>query len=381
MRRHCHPLCIAGRIILAVHVNVVANVRLVWSGCRCAFGVSTCAHSPTAAQPGTHAWAVQGASLSYFSGNYDTYKQTVEEQKTARAATRDALAKKHDKLQQSITAGRVQARRAGDSKKLVQMASKQKKLEERFGVETNEKGHRFKLNRDRAGYHNTLRDGVQDEHVDAAVVWKLPPPPVLRVPGPLIVIEGVGFAYPGAPGDVLADVSMTVERGSRVALIGKNGEGKTTLVRIMAGELAPRTGSVRVHPAAKVGFLRQNFVDDVRLREASALVDLGARYPAVKEQALYEQLGSFGLQGKTARQPLQSLSGGQAVRYAFACLMMESPHVLLLDEVRTQVLLVMIRHRLSSPRQQAPRRRHFRCFCMEEHAWMIAVGPVWLWNV
>lgn len=280
----------------------------------------------------------QGEKLAYFSGNYETYQQTVEEQKAARATVRDALAKKHDKMQQSITSGRAQARRSGNSKKLEQMASKQKKLDERFGVETNAKGHRFKLNRDRAGFHNTLRDDVEDEHVDAAVVWKLPAPPALRAPGPLIAVEDVAFTYPAAKGvaarEVLAGVSVTVELGSRIALIGKNGEGKTTLMRVMAGELAPRAGAVRVHPAAKLGFLRQNFVDDVRLLEASALVDLGARYPEVKEQQLYEQLGSFGLQGKTARQPLRTLSGGQAVRYAIACLMMEAPHALLLDEVR-----------------------------------------------
>lgn len=280
---------------------------------------------------------MQGESLSYFSGNYDAYKQTAEEQRVARATAREALAKKHDKAQQGIAAGRAQARRTGDSKKLEQMASKQKKLDERHGVEVNAKGHRFKLNRDRSGFHNTLRDAVQDEHVDAAVVWKLPPVPALRVPGPLIVLEGVTFGYPGARADVLAGVSLTIARGSRVALIGKNGEGKTTLVRIMAGELVPRAGEVRVHPTAKVGFLRQNFVDEVRTREASALSDLGARYPGVKEQALYEQLGSYGLPGKIARQPLLSLSGGQAVRYAFASLMMESPHVLLLDEVRSRL--------------------------------------------
>eukprot|EP00892_Ulva_mutabilis_P010287 jgi/Ulvmu1/7630/UM038_0057.1 len=239
-------------------------------------------------------------------------------------------------MQQSITAGRAQARRAGNSKKLEQMASKQKKLDERFGVETNARGHRFKLNRDRGGFHNTLRDDVADEHVDAAVVWRMPPPPALRAPGPLVALEDVSFAYAGTGGAprraVLAGVSMTVERGSRIALIGKNGEGKTTLMRVMAGELVPQAGTVRVHPAAKIGFLRQNFVDDVRLLEASALEDLGGRYPEVKEQRLYEQLGGFGLQGRTARQPLRTLSGGQAVRYAVACLMMEAPHALLLDE-------------------------------------------------
>ena len=63
-------------------------------------------------------------------------------------------------LQASICKERAAATKAGDSKKQAQMASKQKKLSERHGLEVNAKCHRFKLNRDRAGYHHSLRDEV-----------------------------------------------------------------------------------------------------------------------------------------------------------------------------------------------------------------------------
>lgn len=81
-----------------------------------------------------------------------------------------------------------------------------------------------------------------------------------------------------------------------------------------------------------IQFLVQDFVDTVRKLQVSPLEHMAAEFSDSKEQDLYGQLGAYGLQGAVARQPLCTLSGGQAVRYAFARLTMKPPHVLLLDE-------------------------------------------------
>ena len=76
----------------------------------------------------------------------------------------------------------------------------------------------------------------------------------------------------------------------------------------------------------------QDFVDNVRTLHESALEHMAAAFPDATQQDIYGQLGAYGLQGAVARQQLCTLSGGQAVRYAFARLAMKPPHVLLLDE-------------------------------------------------
>lgn len=97
-------------------------------------------------------------------------------------------------IQKTIQENIRHAARSGDDKKLNQVASRKKKLE-RLGLEANSKGHRFKLNRDRPGYHNSVRDEIVVERDDPPVTWKFPEPPELRHHGPVVALEGVGFGY------------------------------------------------------------------------------------------------------------------------------------------------------------------------------------------
>jgi ATPase subunit of ABC transporter with duplicated ATPase domains len=285
---------------------------------------------------------LQGEKLQYFVGDYSTYVETVQEQKVMRERQRERLDRNYDRLQQTIAAEKAKAAKAEDSKKQAQMASKQRKLTGRWGLEVNSKGHRFKLNRDRAGYHLSVRGDVEEEHVDPAVVWKLPEPSELRTKGPLIELQDVSFAYDQGAGPVLQHISLTVEMGARMAFIGANGGGKTTLLNVMAGLCVPTSGRVIIRPEVNVAHFEQHFVEETRLREESALAYLAERFPGLHEQDLYAQLGHFGLQGKIARQPLRSLSGGQIVRFAVTNIALQSPHVLLLDEPTNHLDLATI---------------------------------------
>jgi ATPase subunit of ABC transporter with duplicated ATPase domains len=117
-----------------------------------------------------------------------------------------------------------------------------------------------------------------------------------------------------------------------MAFIGANGGGKTTLLSIMAGLLVPSSGQVHVRPKVRVAYFEQHFVEKTRGLEQSGLVYLSEHYPALHEQDLCGKLGYFGLQGKIARQPLKSLSGGQIVRFDMTIIAIKAPHFLLLDE-------------------------------------------------
>ena len=99
---------------------------------------------------------LRGGALTYYTGNYSRYCATMAEDKAKRAAQRDALDRKAQKQGASVTKQRAAAARSADCKRQAQAASKARKLEQRHGLEVNAKGHRFKLNRDRAGAFQRL---------------------------------------------------------------------------------------------------------------------------------------------------------------------------------------------------------------------------------
>ena len=100
----------------------------------------------------------------------------------------------------------------------------------------------------------------------------------------------------------------------------------------MTGKLKPTKGVIKVHPQAKHAYFEQHFVDSLQEEHQSSLEYMAQKFPTVKEQELYNQLGSFGLGGALARQQLSTLSGGQRVRFVFAYLLFERPYALFLDE-------------------------------------------------
>lgn len=132
----------------------------------------------------------------------------------------------------------------------------------------------------------------------------------------------------------MKDVTLTIEMGERVALLGENGSGKTTLVKLVLGLLVPDTGNVARPPQVKVGYCSQNHVELLRSEQGSisALHYFKNAFPGEGEQELRAHLGAFGIKGGLATQPIESLSGGQAVRVALAHAVYTHPHFLVLDE-------------------------------------------------
>src|SRR3954449_4154452 len=102
-----------------------------------------------------------------------------------------------------------------------------------------EDGFRFKLNKHRAGYYNTVRDEIEVEKAETSSNWNIPSPEPLRHHGALLQLENVSFTYPSTTKPVLQNVTLNIVEGARIGLVGANGEGKSTLMGLLAGNLEP----------------------------------------------------------------------------------------------------------------------------------------------
>ncbi|KAL8363477.1 hypothetical protein RB601_009310 [Gaeumannomyces tritici] len=155
-------------------------------------------------------------------------------------------------------------------------------------------------------------------------------PDVEKMSPPIIQMSGVTFGY--TPDKILLrDVDLDVQLDSRIGIVGPNGAGKTTVLRLLIGKLTPTTGIISQNPRLRVGFFAQHHVDALDLN-VSAVTFMAKTYPGRTDEEYRRQLGAFGITGTTGLQKMEFLSGGQKSRVAFACLALQNPHILVLDE-------------------------------------------------
>ncbi|KAI8911777.1 P-loop containing nucleoside triphosphate hydrolase protein, partial [Gorgonomyces haynaldii] len=269
-------------------------------------------------------------TLKYYDGNYDETVQIISEKRQWTAKYLENMEKKRQHIENSIQQGLKSAKESGDDKKLGMVASRRKKLNDRFGMEKNAKGHRFRLTYDLVGYHHTKREGPEVEKEDPPAKLALINPLPMRHHGSLLAMDNVSFRYDNGP-LVLSNITLNVQEHSKIALIGGNGHGKSTLVKLIAGQLIGAKGQINFHPEVKLGFFDQHAVDDLRTKSQSAVQLIAEKYPGYQDQEYRNHLGSFGI-GEVATQPLSTLSGGQCSRVALALVMFTRPNFLILDE-------------------------------------------------
>ncbi len=173
-------------------------------------------------------------------------------------------------------------------------------------------------------------------------------------PNPMIHMDHVACGYPaggsdgrpgtGTPTVILGSVSLTLIPGQRIGVLGANGQGKTTLVRTLAGELAPLGGELTLGRNLAIGYFAQHEIerlrpDDTPIGHITRLArDIGSR---VKEGELRAFLGRFDFGGDMAVSKIAPFSGGEKARLALAMIVFRRPNLLLLDEPTNHLDLEM----------------------------------------
>jgi ATP-binding cassette, subfamily F, member 3 len=159
------------------------------------------------------------------------------------------------------------------------------------------------------------------------VVVRFPAPPV--PPPPLITLEQVRAGY-GAK-VVLDRLDLRIDPDDRIALLGANGNGKSTFAKLLAGRIAPQGGEIVRAPKLRVGYFAQHQIEDLQ-PERSALQHLAGVLPDQRPERLRARLGGFGLSQEKAELAAGLLSGGEKARLTLALISAQEPQILVLDE-------------------------------------------------
>ena len=155
-----------------------------------------------------------------------------------------------------------------------------------------------------------------------------PDPP--RASPPLITLERASVGY-AAGKPVLARLDLRLDPDDRIALIGANGNGKTTFARLLAGRLAPLSGRMTRSPKLVCGYFAQHQIEELQPQQ-SAYDHLAALLPAAPPESLRARLGAFGFGQDKAFVAVADLSGGERARLNLALVTHDAPALLVLDE-------------------------------------------------
>jgi len=154
------------------------------------------------------------------------------------------------------------------------------------------------------------------------------PEPAKLAP-PVLVLDRVSAGY----GDtaILSNVSVTVDMQDRIALLGANGNGKSTLAKLFAGRMEPMAGTLRRHPKLRVGYFAQHQTDELVL-DQSPVQHMARALPSATAPQVRAQLARFGLDADRADTASGALSGGEKARLLLALATRDAPGLLILDE-------------------------------------------------
>ena len=235
--------------------------------------------------------------LTFYRGTYDQFaRQKAEaEELQAKAKVKNEAARKH--LQTFIDRFKAKASKAKQAQSRV-------KALERMGTVA----------------------GVTHEHVQGFTF----PDPQKEAASPIIAIEGGSVGYvPGQP--ILKHLNLRIDTDDRIALLGSNGNGKSTFAKFISGRLDPEGGKLTVAPNLKIGFFAQHQLDDL-MPEQSAVAHVRMLMPGEAEAKVRARTAQMGLATQKMDTPAKDLSGGEKARLLMGLAAFHAPNLLILDE-------------------------------------------------
>ncbi|MFM5907178.1 MAG: ATP-binding cassette domain-containing protein [Novosphingobium sp.] len=242
-----------------------------------------------------HILHLSGGKLTLYPGGYDAFERQRAERQAQIASARAKQQAQREQLQDYI------ARNSARASTAKQAQSRQKAL--------------AKL------------QPIAELIDDPSLSFDFPNPDELRPP--LITLDMASVGYGDVP--VLSRLNLRLDPDDRIALLGRNGNGKTTLARLLAAQLTPMDGAMNATARMKVGYFTQYQVEELD-RSETPLQHMTQLMKGATPSAVRAQLGRFGFSGPKATTEVGKLSGGERARLALALITREAPHLLILDE-------------------------------------------------
>ncbi|TCL70247.1 ABC-F family ATP-binding cassette domain-containing protein [Rhizobium sp. BK251] len=235
--------------------------------------------------------------LTFYRGSYDQFErqraEAIELQTKAKA--KNDAARKH--LQSFIDRFKAKASKARQAQSRI-------KALERMGTVS----------------------AVIEDHVQGFTF----PDPEKEAASPIIAIENASVGYTaGKP--ILQRLSLRIDTDDRIALLGSNGNGKSTFAKLISGKLEAMSGSVKTAPGLKIGFFAQHQLDDL-IPEQNAVEHVRRRMPGAPEAKVRARVAQMGLATAKMDTPAKDLSGGEKARLLMGLAAFDAPNLLILDE-------------------------------------------------
>jgi ATP-binding cassette, subfamily F, member 3 len=243
-----------------------------------------------------HILHLEGGQVTLYTGGYDSFERQRAERAAQLAAAKAAQDAQRSKLQDYI------ARNSARASTAKQAQSRAKAL--------------------------ARMQPVQAMLDDPSLSFEFPNPEELRPPLITLDLASVGYS---AGNPVLERLNLRIDPDDRIALLGRNGNGKTTLARLLAAQLTPMDGAMSASGKMRVGYFTQYQVEELD-GDDTPLEHMTRQMKGATPGAVRGQLGRFGFSGPKATTKVGKLSGGEKARLALALITRDAPHMLILDE-------------------------------------------------
>ena len=242
-----------------------------------------------------HILHLEGGQTTLYPGGYDAFERQRAERLAQLESARASQAKQRAKLQDYIARNSARASTAKQAQSRAKALAKMQPIAEAAN--------------------------------DPSLVFAFPSPEPLRPPLVTLDMAAVGYGET----TILSKLNLRLDPDDRIALLGRNGNGKTTLARLLAAQLTPQEGGMAASGKMKVGYFTQYQVEELDTGD-TPLEHMTRLMKGATPAAVRAQLGRFGFPGDKATQKVGSLSGGERARLALALITRDAPHMLILDE-------------------------------------------------